>query len=101
MEVGGEEHAGRRQSEANGAESETFLFTEIIRHGSRSSAADGATDEGGFRGPSCAWPVKMKELGQVGNGHGGHNVFLTGKQAPQRRGAGRNEGWGARMGFDG
>src|SRR6266699_414547 len=54
MEVGGEEHAGRRQSEANGAESETFLFTEIIRHGSGSSAADDAPDEGAPGGPSCA-----------------------------------------------
>src|SRR2546422_6757466 len=105
MEVGGEEHAGRRQSEANGAESETFLFTEIIRHGSGSSAADDAPDEsasrGPSRGPSCACRVKMKELAQIANGAADHNVVVTEKQATQSRDAGRNEEWGARMGFDG
>src|SRR5205807_580149 len=76
MEVGGEEHAGRRQSEANGAESETFLFTEIIRHGSGSSAADDAPDEGAPGGPSCARRVKMKELAQIANGAADHNVVV-------------------------
>ena len=100
MEVGGEEHAGRRQSEANGAESETFLFTEIIRHGSGSSAADDAPDEGAPGGPSCARRVKMKELAQIANGAADHNVVVTEEQATQSRDAGRNEKWGARMGLD-
>src|SRR5437868_14420865 len=101
MEVGGEEHAGRRQSEANGAESETFLFTEIIRHGSGSSAADDAPDEGAPGGPSCACRVKMKALAQIANGAAEHKVVVTEEQATQSRHAGRNEEWGAKMGCGG
>ncbi len=85
----------------SGAESETFLFSEIIRHGAGSSAADDAPDESASRGPSCACRVKMKELGQIANGAADHNVVVTEKQATQSRDAGRNEEWGARMGFDG
>src|SRR5438067_11499899 len=96
MEVGGEEHAGRRQSEANGAERETFLFTEIIRHGSGSSAADHAPDEGAPGGPSCPCRVKVKELAQIANGAADHNVVVPEEQATQSRDAGRNEQWGTR-----
>src|SRR5438034_11460699 len=101
MEVGGEEHAGRRQSEANGAESETFLFTEIIRHGSGSSAADDAPDESASRGPSCACRVKMKGLGQIADGAAEHNVVVNEKQPTQSRDARRHDEGGARLGFDG
>src|SRR5438445_10781247 len=100
MEVGGEEHAGRRQCEANGAESETFLFTEIIRHGSGSSAADDAPDEGAPRGPSCACRVEMKELAQIANGAADHNVVVTEEQATQSSDAGRTEKSAARKGLD-
>src|SRR5438094_10560436 len=101
MEVGGEEHAGRRQSEANGAESETFLFTEIIRHGSGSSAADDAPDESASRGPCCACRAKMKQLGQIANGAADHNVVVTEKQATPSRDAGRNEEGRGRTGGGG
>src|SRR5438552_17393445 len=100
MEVGGEEHAGRRQSEANGAESETFLFTEIICHGSGSSAADDAPDEGAPGGPSCARRVKMKELPQIANGAADHNVVVTEEQPTQSRDPGRTEERGAGMGCE-
>src|SRR5437764_14760132 len=99
MEVGGEEHAGRRQSEANGAESETFLFTEIIRHGSGSSAADDAPDEGAPGGPSCACRVNMEELAQIPNGAAGHNVVVTELEATQSRAAARHEQGGASLGL--
>src|SRR5439155_19259629 len=89
-EIGGEEHAGRRQSEANGAESETFLFTEIIRHGSGSSAADDAPDEGAAGGPSRACRGKMKELAQIANGAAEHKAVVTEKQATRSRDSGRN-----------
>src|SRR5437016_12493385 len=96
MEVGGEEHAGRRQSEANGAESETFLFTEIIRHGSGSSAADDAPDEGAPGGPCCACGVEMRELEQIGNGAAHDKVLVTEEEPTQSKDAGRNGNWGAR-----
>ena len=101
MEVGGEEHAGQRQSEANGAESETLPLTEIIRHGSGTSAADDAPDQGAPGGPSYACCVKMKELAQIANGTADHNVVVTEEQAAQSRDAGRNEEWAASMGLDG
>src|SRR5205823_5856344 len=93
-------HTLDKHVHANGAESETFLFTEIIRHGSGSSAADDAPDEGAPGGPSCACRVKMKELAQIANGAADHNVVVTEEQATQSRDAGRNEEWGARMGLD-
>src|SRR2546425_13299703 len=101
MEVGGEEHAGRRQSEANGAESETFLFTEIIRHGSGTSAADDAPDERAPRGPARACRDKMKHLGQIANAAAAHNVVLTEKQATQSGDAARHAAWAATIAVDG